>query len=113
VYQCGGCGTAFKNERSLLWRNYLIPGGGYFYTGWTALGLLQIIPDVGLLIGVGSLALVALRVMPPPAPQPGQAAMTVADAGITAAILLALYGLENTVSWVHTRNLVREFIPEH
>jgi len=113
VYQCAGCGTTFKNERTLLWRNFLIPGGGYLYTGWTTLGLLQIIPDVALVIGAGTMALVALRMIPPPAPEAGQAAMTAADAGVTAVILLALYGLENSVSWVHTRKLVREFIPEH
>lgn len=112
VYQCPGCGLAFKNEKTLLWRNFLIPGGGYFYTGWTGLGLLQILPDVALVLAVLSLGLVALHFMPPPAPDPGEKAITAADAGIEAVIAAFLFLFENLVSWMHTRRLVREFIPE-
>jgi len=113
LYQCAGCGMTFKNEKTLLWRNFLIPGGGYFYTGWNGLGILQILPDVALGVAAVTLGLVAMHFMPPPTPEPGQQAMTAADAGISAIIAVFLYGLENLVSWVHTRKLVREFIPEN
>ena len=112
VYQCAGCGLTFKNEKTLLWRNFLIPGGGYFYTGWTALGILQVLPDVGFIVVVVSLTLIALHVTTPSPPDPGQNAMTAFDAGVTAVVVFALLLLENLVSWMHTRRLVREFIPE-
>jgi len=113
VYQCAGCGLTFKNENTLLWRNFLIPGGGYFYTGWTALGVLQVLPDVSLIMATITMALVALHVTSPPAPDPGETAMTAADAGVAAVIAIGLFLLENFISWLHTRNLVREFLPEH
>ena len=111
-YQCGSCGLNFKNEKTLLWRNFLVPGGGFFYTGWTGLGILQLLPDVGLGIGFLSMVLIAMRVLPPPAPDPGQAAMGASDAAILAVIFLGALFLENLVSWYHTRRLVRDFIPE-
>lgn len=112
TYQCDGCRLQFKNEKTLLWRNYLIPGGGFFYTGWTLLGILQMLPDLFLTFGILYFALVAAHVLPPPPPDPGQKAATAGDAVIIAVILLVMLLLENSVSWLHTRKLVRDFIPE-
>ena len=33
VYQCSRCGLTFKDEKTMVRRSLLIPGGGYFYTG--------------------------------------------------------------------------------
>lgn len=112
TYQCAGCGLQFKNEKTLLWRNFLVPGGGFFYTGWTWLGFLQMLPDLFLTFGILYFALVAAHVLPPPPPDPGQKATTPADAVVITVILLVLLLLENSVSWLHTRKLVRDFIPE-
>ena len=46
VYVCGGCGLVLKDERTLLKRSLLIPGGGYFYTGDTFLGVMELIAEV-------------------------------------------------------------------
>lgn len=112
TYQCGGCGLPFKNEKTLLWRNFLIPGGGFFYTGWSGLGILQMLPDVFLTLGILYFALVAAHVVPAPPPDPGQKAVTGADAVVVVIILLVLLLLENSIAWLHTRKLVRDFIPE-
>ncbi len=112
VYQCGSCGLNFKDEKSLLWRNFLLPGGGFFYTGWKGLGILQALPDVILGLGFLFMALVAVHAVPPPAPDPGEKALDAAGAGIFAAFFLVALCLENLVAWMHTRKLVRDFIPE-
>jgi len=113
VYQCSSCGTKFKNEMTLFWRNFFVPGGAYFYTGFTGLGILQAIADVGLVVEVVTWGLVALRVTAPPAPPRGEAPKTSQYAAMIAGYVFAIFLLENLISWVHTRKLVRDFIPEH
>ena len=40
-YRCESCGLAFKDEKTLLRRTLLIPGGGYWYAGlWPLKGFL-------------------------------------------------------------------------
>jgi hypothetical protein len=38
MYQCSTCSAVFKNEKSLIIRALLIPGGAYFYSGGYMLG---------------------------------------------------------------------------
>ena len=59
------------------------------------------------------MGLAAVHVLPTPEPEQGKTAMTAADTGVAAVIALGLFLLENSVSWLHTRKLVREFIPEN
>jgi len=112
VYQCSGCGSEFKNEKALLWRNYLIPGGGYFYTGFTTLGVLQAIVDVSLFVEIVTWTLVVLHFTAPPAPEPGKAPIPADQAAIYLLFVVGGFLFENSVSWLHTRKMVREFIPE-
>lgn len=112
VYHCGGCGLKFMNEKTLLWRNFLLPGGGFFYTGWKGLGFAAATADLVFLAAFVYLLLVAAQVVPPPAPGPGEHAMTAVHAAVLAVVCLLLLLLENSVAWVYTRNLVRDFIPE-
>lgn len=111
VYQCAHCGLVFKNETTLLWRNYLLPGGGYIYAGWGVLGFLHAIVDLALIVEMISFALYALRILPPPPPDPGQAPITPDGAAIAFAVVFVLFLLENTVAWLHNRRLIREFVP--
>jgi len=51
VYQCSGCGTVFKDEKSLVIRALLIPGGAYFYVGNYIPGIVSgLIETSGLII---------------------------------------------------------------
>jgi hypothetical protein len=42
-YFCTSCGLTFKNEKSMVTRSILLPGGGYFYTGHP---LVAVIPAI-------------------------------------------------------------------
>ena len=111
VYQCGGCGLPFKDEKGLLWRNFLLPGGGFFYTGWKQLGLLHAFTDCILLFFIASCALLALRGQSLAPNKPGDAPITPTDLAVGCAFLVLLFALENSIMWMHNRRLVREFIP--
>jgi len=111
VYQCAQCGLDFKNEKTLLWRNFLLPGGGYLYTGWTLLGVLHAIVDTALLLDIGLFALYALRLVAPPPPGPGEAPTTPQSAAFVVGVVAFLFLFENSIAWLHNRRVVREFIP--
>ncbi|MGO9640984.1 MAG: hypothetical protein ACLP1Y_06755 [Candidatus Acidiferrales bacterium] len=49
-YQCQQCSQAFKDEKSLLRRTIVIPGGEYFYVGHSVLGILVGFGELGLLV---------------------------------------------------------------
>jgi len=111
VYECGQCRLPFKDEKTLLWRNYLLPGGGYLYTGWGVPGVLHAIVDCFLILDIVLFGLYALRVVAPPAPKPGQIPTTAESAVFTVGFLVLVFLFENTIAWIHNRRLVREFIP--
>jgi len=111
VYECGQCRLPFKDERTLLWRNYLLPGGGYLYTGWGVPGVLHAIVDCFIVVDIVLFSLYALRVITPPAPKPGEMPTTAESAVMTVGILVLFFLFENTIAWMHNRRLVREFIP--
>ena len=111
VYECGQCRLPFKDEKTLLWRNYLLPGGGYLYTGWGVPGVLHAIVDCAIVLDIALFSLYALRLMAPPAPKPGEPPTTAQSAAITLGFLVLFFLFENTIAWMHNRRLVREFIP--
>lgn len=49
TYQCPSCGLQFKDEKTLLRRGILIPGGASFYVGATGLGVMRSIGESVLL----------------------------------------------------------------
>lgn len=104
VYSCAGCGTRFKDERTMLLRSLLIPGGGYFYTGYWFLGvadfLVEAVLSIMVLIGLLDIA----GVLPS---EPGQEHMTVVELAVLAGILAA----EKLLTIQHCRHFVRDFIP--
>jgi hypothetical protein len=50
VYECPRCRRAFKDEKTALQRSWLIPGGGFFYTGHPFPGILHGLVELILLI---------------------------------------------------------------
>jgi len=111
VYECGGCRLPFKDEKTLLWRNYLLPGGGYLYTGWGVPGVLHAIVDCFLIVDIVLYSLYALGVIAPPTPKRGEPPTTAESAAIAVGFLIFLFLFENTIAWLHNRRVVREFIP--
>jgi hypothetical protein len=48
-YSCSGYGLIFKNEKSMVIRSILLPGGGYFYAGHPLVGMIPAVVE-GLLV---------------------------------------------------------------
>ena len=62
---------AFKDEKTAMQRSWLIPGGGFFYTGHSFLGVFHGVVELILILIVGYWLLVGLGVTHP-APDPGE-----------------------------------------
>lgn len=108
-YQCTACGLKFKDEKTLLWRTLLIPGGGYLYAGMTFLGVLGFVEGV-LMLGLIFSLLLALGVVAPGTAEGGGPVQAEEFWGATVflAILVALYkGLE----YIHCRRVIQNFTP--
>jgi hypothetical protein len=108
VYVCGGCGLAFKDERTLVKRSLLIPGGGYFYTGHIFLAITDLFAEVFLMFEVIVCALAAYGTWGKVPAKPGAATAT--GFLLSTLIFLALLAFEKLVTIHHGRRFVREFI---
>lgn len=101
VYSCSGCGLAFKNEKTMVLRSLLLPGGGYFYTGHPFIAVLPALVEAFLLLEI---ALLILAGMNRPA---------LMQNVLSALVLLAvIWVLETAVTILHCRRYIREFIPD-
>jgi hypothetical protein len=99
IYTCAHCGLVFKNEKTLAIRT-LIPGGAYFYTGLTAVGILTaLVEAIFLLALVGTLL------------DPTSAGKEPSSFGIVVAYFLFVIGLEKILSYYHARKFVQQFEP--
>lgn len=110
LYECPQCRLKFKDEKTALRRALLIPGGGFFYTGHTLLGVAHSLIDLFLLFYLAISVLVALGAVQPEstasgAPQDRFAALVVV------AFLAILLGLHNWITTRISRNLIRKYIP--
>lgn len=110
VYQCSACGLAFKDEKTLVRRSLLIPGGGYFYAGHTFLGVGDFIVEAILLFWVVIWILVAFG-MSEPELKPGEAPATPAVALFAALFVALILAVEKWFTIHHCRRFIREFIP--
>ncbi|SRR6266446_2107884 len=110
VYHCHGCGLTFKDEKTLLKRTILIPGGGYLYAGFTVLGILSLIFEGLFLIEAILYVLMAAGVMRPGRMQDGSFPSQ-ADLWTTAGIFLLIMGLRKLLEYVHGRRIIRTFLP--
>jgi hypothetical protein len=104
IYQCAQCQLIFKNELTAARRTILIPGGGYFYVGMPLPGIVfALVESLFLLsiilVGIGSLL---------GGPQTNREEPSAWIALLPIFVFLAL---DKLVTYLHVRNMVRNFIP--
>jgi hypothetical protein len=110
TYQCASCGQKFKDEKTLLRWTLLIPGGGYLYSGLTFLGVMTFLTEGAFLLAVVYYALMALGLVAPETSANGRRMQ--AGELWTAVIVLAVFlGLNKAVEYLHSRRVIRKFLP--
>ena len=110
VYECHNCKLAFKDEKTMLRRSLLIPGGGYFYVGHWFLGIGDFIVEAYLLILV--VVFVIAAASPTTGPLSGQATGGSGEAWGFAIFMAVLLAVEKWLTIHHCRRFIREFIPK-
>ena len=111
LYQCPKCNLTFKDEKTMVQRSLLIPGGGYFYTRQWFLAIGDFIAEAVILwLLIVSVALVIGVVKPPPA-APGEAAPLAANLAVVG-IVGGILAVEKWFTIRHCRRFIREYIPQ-
>jgi len=111
LYQCAQCRQEFKDEKSLLTRTMLIPGGAYFYSGQTLLGILAgLIETVFILLFIVSLAEAGGLIPLAPA-KAGEVAATPSFAFVEAVVFLIVVAITKFTGFYRVRPRIRKFIP--
>lgn len=100
-YTCPSCGLIFKNEKTMVTRSILLPGGGYFYTGHPWIGIIPAVAEGMLVLEVFVVLAVGL-------------ASPKAMRGVFFALLVLglFWAIETLVTISHCRIYIREYIPE-
>ena len=109
VYLCPHCSLVFKNEKTLLRRTLLIPGGGYFYTRQWALGILSAVYETWftwVLVLAILMAFGLVSLSQEPGESQGEADVLSGIVGI-----VWLLGLEKLFHYYHSLRVVRDFSP--
>jgi len=102
-YQCPQCGIRFKDEKTLIWRGILIPGGASLYVGATGLGIFRAIFETAILASVLFSLYRAIQ-----APTASSAAADFATAIVGECAFLFF---DKLVAILTSLPLVRDFIP--
>jgi Bacterial PH domain len=100
-YSCASCGLVFKNEKTMVTRSIILPGGGYFYTGHPLVAILPAIIEAFLVVEI--LLILFLGLSSPNA---------VPELFARLVVLAIFWGLETGITILHCRRYVRDFIPE-
>jgi len=100
-YSCPGCGLIFKNEKTMVLRSILLPGGGYFYTGHPLIAIIPAVVEAFLVLEI-LLVLFAGLASPKAVPE--------LFTGLL--LLVVFWALETAVTILHCRRYVRDYIPE-
>ncbi|HKV03609.1 MAG TPA: hypothetical protein VJO53_00735 [Candidatus Acidoferrales bacterium] len=102
-YQCPGCGQQFKDEKTLVRRGILIPGGASFYVGSNVLGALRAFSEsIFLLVLLGFLAVAISE-------PKGSKDASIEFAG--ALFVLGVLALDKLMAIAVSRNQIRDFLP--
>jgi hypothetical protein len=111
VYQCAKCGTTFKDEKTMVRRSLLIPGGGYFYTGDWFLAFGDFLVEAYLLVMLIVVLGFAVGFIRDTTSNPGETALAGGEAWIAVGIVAAILVAEKLMTIHHCRRFIREFIP--
>jgi len=111
VYRCAKCGLEFKDEKTMVTRSLIIPGGGYFYTGHWFLGFGDFIVEAYLLILVFIFVATATGLIKDPLTESGQEPIAGMAAWIATGFIAAILAAEKWLTVHHCRRFIREFIP--
>jgi hypothetical protein len=109
--RCAQCQLAFASHREMLWRSVLFPGGGYFYAGQNALGVLDAFAETILIFFLVLLGLIAAG-LPDPLLGPLDPYPTRSAALAAVGSLAVLVTFEKLLTILHGRHLVHRFIPQ-
>jgi len=109
-YQCAECGLKFKDEKKLLQRTVLIPGGGYLYSGMTFLGVMAFITEGIFTLGVIFSLLIALGFVAPGTAEDGRPMQAREYWGAVIALGVLLV-LNKALEYLHGRRAIRSFVP--
>lgn len=110
VYECPQCRKTFKDEKTALQRSWLIPGGGFFYTGHSGLGILHGLVELIFIFAALYWILVVAGVVRPE-PSPGEAPMDAAAALVVVAVFGIILALNKWVMARVARKQVQYYIP--
>lgn len=105
LYRCTQCGQLFKDEKSLLARTLLIPGGSYFYTGQKAFGVITGLFEALFALAVVASALQGFGVIP--ATSDGERELAL----VRAAVWLAILAFVKFSAFYRARRRLKRFIP--
>jgi hypothetical protein len=100
-YSCASCGLNFKNEKTMVLRSILLPGGGYFYTGHPLVAIVPAVVEALLVLEILLVSFAGLT-SPKAVPQLFKGLL----------ILGVFWAFETGVTVLHCRRYVRDFIPE-
>jgi len=111
VYQCPKCRAAFKDEKTMLRRSWLIPGGGYFYTGHWFLAFGDFLVEAYLLVLLFVVLGFAVGFIRDTSSNPGETALAGGEAWVAVGFVAAILVVEKLMTIHHCRRFIREFIP--
>jgi hypothetical protein len=100
-YLCPACGLAFKNEKTMVMRSILLPGGGYFYTGHPLIAILPAIVEGILMLDILVFLFAGLS-----SPRARASVLP------SLMILVLFWAFETAVTILHCRRYIRDFIPD-
>ncbi len=107
---CRQCGQFFASEKEMWKRSILFPGGGYFYTGQTGLGILDAFAE-SMLIGILAVMLLIAAGVPDFTAGDLDPYLSQGTAAGTAGLVAVLLVLEKSITGYHGRHLVHDFLP--
>jgi len=109
-YECASCGLRFKDEKTLLKRTLLIPGGGYMYASMTLLGVLNFFTEGLFTIAAIFWILMMVGIIAPERDADGRV-MQSGETLTVALFFLLLVGSHKALEYVHGRRAIRTFLP--
>lgn len=109
-YECASCGLRFKDEKTLLKRTLLIPGGGYMYASMTLLGVLNFFTEGIFTVAAIFSILMAIGIVAPGTDADGRPTQS-GEMLPAAVFFLVLVALHKGLEYIHGRRAIRTFLP--